>query len=718
MNAEEVLNRYAAGHRDFRRVDLRGKSFKEKDLAGADFSEADIRGTNFTNANLRGANFSGAKAGLRKRWWMVQLILSFVWSVLYDLVAVSSNAAFLTSLFDRSFIENYTTFPALTMLFVIAVTFWAIARQGLTTRAMMMIVVAVAATVTVVVAVAGAGAGTVAGAGAGAVVIAVTVAGAIVGAVTVASAVAVTVAGVVAVTVAVAVTVVVVIAVAVAVTVGAVTAGTVTFRVAGAAGASAVAVLTVLLSLYVARRALKGDEKFALVRPFGVAFGAMGGTSFCGADLTGANFTGARLKSTNFQASRQKQTILDQVCWQDVKKLDRARVGNSILANAAVQELLVSRNGYKKSYVKADLRGANLTGVNLNQANLQWADLSEANLQQADLREANLREALLLGTDLTRAHLTGACIEAWNIDHTTVLEAVDCQYLYLLRQQQERRPSSGDFAPGEFTKLFQEVLSTVDLIFRNGVDWKAFVAAFQQVQVENEGTELAIQSIENKGDGVVVVRVNVPPDANKEKIHSEFNQNYELALQALEAKYHAELKAKDDQIIIYRQQSAEMTKIVQMMANRPVTVEVKASAESKAMNDSTDQSRNINAGRDINLTGSTLNLGEISGNVTNTIHQLQTTDRPEAAQLADLLSQLQQAIEQDPHLPDTDKTEALEQVNTLAKAGQNPQDSTLKKLANTSVKILKGTVAALPDAAKLAEACSKLLPAIVSLLAL
>jgi uncharacterized protein YjbI with pentapeptide repeats len=116
-----------------------------------------------------------------------------------------------------------------------------------------------------------------------------------------------------------------------------------------------------LFSLYVARRALKGDEKFAWVRVFGIAFGAMGGTSFCGADLTGANFTGATLKSTNFQASRQKQTILDQVCWQDVKKLDRARVGNSILANTIVRDLLVSRNGYKKSYVKADFRGANLS---------------------------------------------------------------------------------------------------------------------------------------------------------------------------------------------------------------------------------------------------------------------------------------------------------------------------------------------------------------------
>jgi DNA-binding phage protein len=91
---------------------------------------------------------------------------------------------------------------------------------------------------------------------------------------------------------------------------------------------------------------------------------------------------------------------------------------------------------------------------------------------------------------------------------------------------------------------------------------------------------------------------------------------------------------------------------------------------------------------------------------------------PQVAQLAELLKELQEAIASDPTLTPTDKTEALEQVNTLAKAGQNPQDGTLKKLSGTAVKVIKGTIAALPDTAKLVEACGKLLPAIVSLLGL
>jgi hypothetical protein len=35
-----------------------------------------------------------------------------------------------------------------------------------------------------------------------------------------------------------------------------------------------------------------------------------------------------------------------------------------------------------------------------------------------------------------------------------------------LHAKEERRPSSGNFATGEFTKLFQQSLETVDFIFR------------------------------------------------------------------------------------------------------------------------------------------------------------------------------------------------------------------------------------------------------------
>ena len=76
------------------------------------------------------------------------------------------------------------------------------------------------------------------------------------------------------------------------------------------------------------------------------------------------------------------------------------------------------------------------------------------------------------------------------------------------------------------------------------------------------------------------------------------------------------------------------------------------------------------------------------------------------------------AIEAEKDLPEEDKAEALEQVKTLAEAGKNPQEEAKQKEAKTAMKILKGTIAGLPTAATLVEACSKLLPLISKFLGL
>lgn len=86
--------------------------------------------------------------------------------------------------------------------------------------------------------------------------------------------------------------------------------------------------------------------------------------------------------------------------------------------------------------------------------------------------------------------------------------------------------------------------------------------------------------------------------------------------------------------------------------------------------------------------------------------------------MAELLKQLQTAIEAEPGLSEEDKAEALEQVKALAEVRQNPQEGAMQKTAKTAIKILKGTIASLPTAATLYEACNKLLPAIASLLGL
>ena len=135
------------------------------------------------------------------------------------------------------------------------------------------------------------------------------------------------------------------------------------------------------------------------------------------------------------------------------------------------------------------------------------------------------------------------------------------------------------------------------------------------------------------------------------------------------------------------------------------------------MNENTDQNRSFvvgNVGGDFKPIGSAMmsDKVEISGIVAESINQL--PDSPDATKLGikELLSQLTEVISTSPELNDVDRTEALEQVKTIAEAGKNPNDGAMKKNVRTAVKILQGTVSGLPDVAKLAEASSKLLPLI------
>ena len=102
----------------------------------------------------------------------------------------------------------------------------------------------------------------------------------------------------------------------------------------------------------------------------------------------------------------------------------------------------------------------------------------------------------------------------------------------------------------------------------------------------------------------------------------------------------------------------------------------------------------------------------VSGTVNKTIGQLQDSNAPEAPQLADLLKQLQTAIESEPNLKPEEKNEALEQLGKIAEAGQKPKEGEMQKLAKTANRTLKGMLLELPNATQFVEACSKVLPLI------
>ena len=254
---------------------------------------------------------------------------------------------------------------------------------------------------------------------------------------------------------------------------------------------------------------------------------------------------------------------------------------------------------------------------------------------------------------------------------------------FLLRNQQERRPSSGSFAPGEFSKLFQEVLDTIDLIFRDGVEWKAFLQTLNQVQVEYGDAQLAIQAIENKGDGVVVVKLQAAPNADKEAIHRSFMQGYQKARKVVEQEYKTQFQAKDREIQIYHQKSADLYEILKLQAQRPIT----AIAGSNNM---IDNSNNLDITG--NISGATINFGAINGQVSNQINQLPPAV-PGQPDIRELLSQIQDSIQRESQLSEASRAVALEQLQALAQAAQNPQDSAMKKVAKQSMTLLNNIAA-------------------------
>lgn len=95
--------------------------------------------------------------------------------------------------------------------------------------------------------------------------------------------------------------------------------------------------------------------------------------------------------------------------------------------------------------------------------------------------------------------------------------------------KEERIPYNAkmNFKSGEFEKFITKAQNTVDLIFTNGIDWQAFLQAFLKLKSET-GDELSIYSIEDKWDSYFVVRVNVPPDADKKELEGALKREYEL----------------------------------------------------------------------------------------------------------------------------------------------------------------------------------------------
>ncbi|MGB3404088.1 MAG: pentapeptide repeat-containing protein [Microcoleaceae cyanobacterium] len=446
MKGRQVLLLYRKGRRDFRGQNLRGQSLRGQNLSGADFSYCDLQGANFYKANLQNSQFRGVKTGLRKRWKIILLLISWLLSVLSSLGLVL--ISYFTLLVLNLSNPNDSTVGWNTVLLTIAFVFIAI-RQLIGGS-----FGTIAATIIVAVI------GIITSASAGMIQMATFIGTLGISSALAGFAIAVVLTSAVAFAVAFLVSPIAALILATARTITvAITASTIASYFSGEVGAVVVAsaVSVSFFFDYLGWRSLYGNGRYAGIQTIAVNLAAVGGTSFRRTNLTDADFTNAIIPSTDFS-----QAKLDRTCWKNVRYFDRIRTRNTYLKSRYIRELLQSGKGENRNFNHQDLRGLNLKGANLKNASFIGANLSHSNLKNANLSGARLIRTRLDKTNLTNAILTRAFIQNWIVTTRTKLDGIQCDYIFLrlpspdnLDQNPHRQPEdwNRNFQPGEFTEL-------------------------------------------------------------------------------------------------------------------------------------------------------------------------------------------------------------------------------------------------------------------------
>lgn len=485
------------------------------------------------------------------------------------------------------------------------------------------------------------------------------------------------------------------------------------------------AIAVILTGAIIARQAVRGSPKFAWIREKAVFWAATGGTSFYRVDLTDACFDGADLPHTDF-----RKAILTRASFTGATGLELARLQGTILEQPKVRKLLVKKEGIDEDYTGANFNGASLRGANLT--------------------GAILAEVQALDADFTGATLTDACIQGWNINTNTRFKDVECKRIYLKCSRDgnnikywEPKPDSGEFQTGEFEKWIGEIQNTVDLIFREGLNWKAFIFSLAQTAIEHEGLDLSRYSITRKDENTVFAKIGVFPGADNAAIHQSFQSNYEYADKAIEAKYQLVLQAKDSEIERLKTFAESNQQILRELMSiaagtgRQVLIQGEAhriyllnQAEGEVEIMDSKQETNVSGdlvggnkgnnasigsiGGNMNLTGSSL-AGDLN-HVTNTIQQLRDINTDKVDELANILTALKESVAHDQVLLESQKKEALEAVETIAEEGKKLPEERALKYCSMAVNALKGITSTVTDVSKLAEVFNTHLPTLTGLL--
>lgn len=297
----------------------------------------------------------------------------------------------------------------------------------------------------------------------------------------------------------------------------------------------------------------------------------LSGANLSEAYLLGANLVRANLRKANLSSAEVIEANLSRANLSE-SSLKGANLSGTDFSKANLRKADLADKGYvyiglKQYYFNTNLTNSNLTGADLHGANLTGANLSGAEFYGANLIRANLSRIQAADAQFAFANFTGACIEGWQYSDATNFNGVICDFVYLDANRREPYPVGRRFAPGEFTTEYQKSFETIDIVIDDAIDFETFVYSFQALQARHEDAQLDIESVEERGDDIYVVKVSISSNVDQEIVHDEFMQTYEKLRETLEDKYKTEIRVKDNQIVNYQQETQSLRENINNLHN-------------------------------------------------------------------------------------------------------------------------------------------------------
>jgi uncharacterized protein YjbI with pentapeptide repeats len=446
-----------------------------------------------------------------------------------------------------------------------------------------------------------------------------------------------------------------------------------------------------LISVFIiSRRAIREEKDFAWFREQAIFLSSFWNISFYKQDLTDQSLDDLDLSHVDFREAKIYHTS-----FRGARNLEFARLQGTILADLKVRKLLTiseESEPFDKNFSHLNLVGANLSNLNLAGTDFTGTNLANVDFSKSNLAGADFTNAQLFNTNFSDACLTEACICDWAINHQTRFENTKCDWVYLKRGKfgpLEKKPDFGEFRPGEFEKWIRQLQDTIDIILREQPNVRALIRAIEKVAHSSGGLDPSRFSIESKGENLYVARIGTTPEADKAELSNTIIVNYNSINELM----------------------------IQGESNR-LFLNPGGYMETQNQNISAGGNLDMSSGTRVNIkgdvTGSSITLGDLNGQVSNTIRDIEGDNQ----NLAEILGALQSAINNDQALSESQKLQAMEAVATLAEESQKPKEQRLPKICSMAMNALKGITSTLTDASKLADLLKTHLPNLIKLLGL